>query len=193
MNLRPDNVTYTLKRRMQLLGQGFTILDQAGGEIGVVAQKAFKLREDIRVYSDLQSRREILAIRARQIMDFQAAYDVWDPEAGMKVGAMRRKGWSSLIRDEWEVMDAADNVIGKLHEDNMALALVRRFLSNLIPQNFDMVMYDGRKVVDYRQAFNPFFYSLTVDFSMDPQASLDRRLGLAGGILIACIEGRQAG
>ena len=176
---------------MALLGQQFRILGETGNLIGLVQQKAFKLKEDIRVYADETKTREVLVIQARQIMDFSAAYDIWDPVAGVKVGAMRRKGWSSIIRDNWEVMDDRDVVIGQIVEDHQLLALLRRFLSNLIPQNFDLLMNDGRRVVDLKQAFNPFWYSLTVDCREDPQARLDRRMAIAAGILIAVMEGRQ--
>ena len=41
-------------------------------------QKMFRLREDIRVYSDESKSQEVLSIKARQILDFSAAYDVVD-------------------------------------------------------------------------------------------------------------------
>jgi hypothetical protein len=69
--------------------------------------------------------------------------------------------------------------------------LVRRFLLNLIPQNYDLLV-DGRRVADFRQNFNPFSYHLNIDFSEDTQGRVDRRLGIAAAVLIAAIEGRQA-
>lgn len=194
MNLPVATVNYTLKRQwMKLVGSNFRIFDPSGQMVAFVHQKGFKLKEDIRVYADEAKTTEVMVIQARQIMDFSAAYDIWDSTTQTKVGAMRRKGWKSIIRDEWEVLDPQDQVIGTLIEDSMILALVRRFLSALVPQNYDMIMFDGRKVVDLKQNFNPFLYHLNIDFSMDPQATLDRRMGLAGAILLAAIEGRQRG
>lgn len=95
-----------------------------------------------------------------------------------------------MLRDEWEILDVNDNVRGKLFEDSMGLALLRRFLSNLIPQNYDMLFGETR-VADYKQNFNPFTYELNIDFSMDTAGQLDRRLGIAAGILLAAVEGRQ--
>jgi hypothetical protein len=106
------------------------------------------------------------------------------------VGALRRKGLASILRDEWEVLDVGDNVVGKLFEDSMGLALVRRFLSNLIPQNYD-ITFGTNRVADLKQNFNPFSYQLNLDFSMDVNKLLDRRLGVAAGILLAAVEGRQ--
>jgi hypothetical protein len=47
------------------------------------------------------------------------------------------------------------------------------------------------RVADLKQRFNPFRYELDLDFSMDTTNRLDRRLGIAAGILLAAIEGKQ--
>ncbi len=181
---------YVLKRQILALGGKFRVYAPGEQLVLYVEQKLFKLREDIRVYADENKAQEVLTIKARQIIDFSAAYDVVDSAAGQKVGALRRKGLASILRDEWEVLDANDNVIGKLFEDSMGMALFRRFLSNLIPQNYDLMIGETR-VADYKQNFNPFTYHLNIDFSMDAARQLDRRLGLAAAILLAAVEGRQ--
>jgi hypothetical protein len=83
-----------------------------------------------------------------------------------------------------------DNVVGKLFEDSMGMAMLRRFLSNLIPQNYD-ITFGTNRVADLKQPFNPFAYQLNIDFSMDINKVLDRRLGIAAAILLAAVEGRQ--
>ncbi len=182
---------YLLKRQVFALAGKFRFYDPSGKLVLFSEQKMFKMREDIRVFSDESKTQEVLMIKARQIMDFSAAYDVVDSATGQKLGALRRKGLASILRDEWEVLDVSDNVIGKLFEDSMVLALVRRFLSNLVPQNYDITLGTNR-VADLKQNFNPFTYQLNIDFSMDVNNLLDRRLGIAAGILLAAIEGRQS-
>jgi len=182
---------YLLKRQVFALAGKFRVYEPGGRLVLFSEQKMFKIREDIRVYSDESKTQEVLMIKARQIMDFSAAYDVVDSESGQKVGALRRKGLASILRDEWEILDVGDNVVGKLFEDSMGLALLRRFLSNLIPQNYDITIGTDR-VADLKQAFNPFAYQLNIDFSMDIGRRLDRRLGIAAGILLAAVEGRQS-
>jgi hypothetical protein len=131
-------------------------------------------------------------IKARQIIDFSAAYDVNDSATGQKVGALRRKGWRSLLRDEWEVLDMNDQVVGLLFENSMGLALLRRFLAGpFLPQNYDITL-GAERVADLKQRFNLFAYQLDMDFSMDTARKLDRRLGIAAGILLAAIEGKQS-
>ncbi len=182
---------YLLKRQVFALTGKFRFYAPNGQLVLFSEQKMFKLREDIRVFADESKTQEVLMIKARQIMDFSAAYDVMDSATGQKLGALRRKGFASLLRDEWEILDAGDKVIGSLFEDSMGLALVRRFLTRLIPQNYDITIGVTR-VADLKQNFNPFLYQLNLDFSMDITHQMDRRIGIAAGILLAAIEGRQS-
>ena len=182
---------YSLKRQAFALTGRFRIYDPADNLVLFSEQKMFRLREDIRVYADEAKTQEVLMIKARQIVDFSAAFDVIDTSTGSKAGALRRKGLRSLLRDEWELLDSGDNVIGQLFEDSMGLALLRRFLlGSLLPQNYDLTI-GGQRAGDLRQVFNLFAYRLELDFSMDAARSLDRRLGIAAGILLAAIEGKQ--
>ena|SRR5215212_10846479 len=183
---------YLLKRQAIALAGKFRFYDPSGRLVLFSEQKMFRLREDIRVFSDESKTREVLSIKARQILDFSAAYDVMDTEQNQKVGVLRRKGLRSLLRDEWEVLDANDNVVGKLFEDSVALALLRRLvLGSWLPQNYDITFGETR-VADLKQRFNPFRYELDLDFSMDAGNLLDRRVGIAAGILLAAVEGKQS-
>jgi uncharacterized protein YxjI len=184
--------TYLLRRQVLALTGKFRLYDPAGRMVLFSEQKMFRLREDIRVYDSEDKAREVLSIKARQILDFSAAYDVVDTALNQKVGVLRRKGLHSLLRDEWEVLDANDNLIGQLFEDSMGLALLRRFLlGSLLPQNYDITV-GGARVADLRQNFHLFRYELNLDFSMDTARRLDRRVGIAAGILLATIEGKQS-
>lgn len=182
---------YLLKRQVFALTGKFRYYDPLGNLVMFSEQKMFKLREDIRVFSDESKTQEVLQIKARQIIDFSAAYDVIDSAYNQKVGTLRRKGMRSILRDEWEVLDTNDQVIGKLFEDNIGLAMLRRLLlGKLLPQNYD-ITFGKQHVAGLKQRFNLFRYELDVDFTFDVANVLDRRVGLAAGILLAAIEGRQ--
>jgi len=192
MNPIFQHPNYLLKRQAIALTGKFRVYDPLGNLVMFSEQKMFRLREDIRVYSDENKTQEVLSIKARQIMDFSAAYDVIDAAYNQKMGALRRKGLSSILRDEWQVLDVNDNVVGSLFEDSIPLALLRRLLlGSWLPQNYDMTFGETR-VADLRQNFNPFRYELNLDFSMDMGRLLDRRLGIAAGILLAAVEGKQS-
>ena len=192
MNPIFQHPSYLLKRQAIALAGKFRVYDPAGRLVMFSEQKMFKWREDIRVYADENKTQEVLSIKARQIVDFSAAYDVVDTASNQKVGALRRKGLRSILRDEWEVLDASDNVRGLLFEDSMGLALLRRFLLGAwLPQNYDITVGDTR-AADLKQRFNPFRYELDLDFRMDTAQRLDRRLGIAAAILLAAEEGKQS-
>ena len=183
---------YLLQRQVFALTGKFRFYDPMKNLVMFSEQKMFKLKEDIRVYSDEAKTQEVLSIKARQIIDFSAAYDVVDTAYDQKVGTLRRKGWSSLLRDEWQVLDANDNQIGVLFEDSMGLAMLRRFLlGNWLPQNYD-ISFNDQQVADLKQRFNLFRYELDIDMSMNIAKQLDPRMGIAAGILLAAVEGRQS-
>jgi len=192
MNPIFQHPSYLLKRQAIALTGKFRFYDPMGNMVMFSEQKMFRLREDIRVYSDESKTQEVLSIKARQIIDFSAAYDVVDTAMNQKVGVLRRKGLRSILRDEWEVLDANDNMIGLIFEDSIGLALLRRFLlGSWLPQNYDITLGQTR-VGDLRQNFNLFRYELNLDFSMDVSRSLDRRLGIAAGTLLAAVEGKES-
>jgi uncharacterized protein YxjI len=182
---------YLLRRQVLALTGKFRIYSPSGQLLLYSEQKMFRLREDIRVYSDENLSQELLCIKARQIIDFSAAYDVIDSLSGARVGVIRRKGLRSMVRDEWHLLDADEHPLAVMQEDDLKLALLRRFLLGVfLPQNYD-ILSNGQRLVDVRQRFNLFRYELDIDFSPDPDRRIDRRLGIAAGILLAAIEGRQ--
>lgn len=182
---------FVIRRQVfKLLGAAFHVYDSNDRIVLYSKQKAFKLKEDIRLYTSEDMQTELLCIQARSILDFGAAYDVVDTTTGEKVGALKRKGLKSILRDAWIIMDPDDREIGQIEEDSAVLALVRRFLTNLIPQAFTATI-SGREVCEYKQNFNPFVKKIAVDFSQDPNGLFDRRLALAAGVLLSAIEGRQ--
>ena len=182
---------YLLKRQVLALSGILRIYNPQEQLVLFCQQKIFKLKEDFRVYADETKTRELINIQARNIIDFAAYYDVLDSTYSTKIGGLRRRGFRSMVQDEWEVFDSQDNPIGILREDSLTRALLRRFLVGVfLPQDYDLLIGDER-VADYKQKFNPFRYELEVDFQMDTGRKLDHRLGLAAAILLAIIEGRQ--
>ncbi len=179
------------KKVFKIFGEAFHIYDAAGNMVFYSKLKAFKLREDIRLFTGEDMQTELLRIAARQVLDFGATYDVHDSATGEQVGSLRRKGLRSLLRDKWLIFNAAGQEIGAIEEDNMLLALVRRLLTNLVPQTFTLTL-QGQPTAELRQRFNPFIKKLELDLKQDPQHRLDRRLALAAAVLISAIEGRQS-
>lgn len=182
---------YTLKKQfLKLFGGSFRVYTPAGDLAIFASMKAFKLKEDIRLYTEEEKRNEVLVVKARSAIDWSAAYDVMTSEGGEKLGALQRRGFKSMFRDEWVILDQVGNEVGKIVEDSVLLALLRRFVTNLIPQKFHGEVR-GQPVFRFNQHFNPFAVRMTLDFTPDSGKLLDRRLGIAAAVLLAAIEGRQ--
>jgi hypothetical protein len=189
MNALMNGRNFYLKRSLlKVVGSEFYIYDQAGGLVALAHQKGFKLKEEINIFADKEKTKCILEIRARQVIDFSASYDIYDTASQTRIGVLQRKGWNALVRDEWLVKDANELQIAQVIEDSLPLALLRRLLSNLIPQNYDLLV-NGARVVDFRQNFNPFSYHLNVII----EQPFDPRMAIATAVMLAAIEGRQRG
>ena len=188
--------TYKVRRKvLKLVGGAFHIFDPAGNVVFYSQMKAWKLREDIRLFTGEDMQTEVLRIAARQIIDFGAAYDVVDSASGQKIGALKRKGLKSIVGDHWIIMDAGDTEIGSIQEDSTGLAILRRLFglwaTLIAPQKYHFEI-GGQTVAYGQQNRNPFVYIVTLDFSPDTSGALDRRLGIASGLLLAAIEGKQS-
>lgn len=139
---------------------------------------------------------ELLVIKARSIIDFGATYDVTDPaEDDETIGSYRRKGWTSLLRDEWLIFDSDGHEAGRIQEDSAGLAIVRRLIGGvalmIAPQVYHLEI-DGTNAAKMVTSRNPFIYKLFVTIDPDVDCA-DPRLILAGAILLAAIEGKQGG
>jgi uncharacterized protein YxjI len=177
------------KKVFSVLGAKLHIYDNADNLVLYSQMKAFKLKEDISLYTDEEMSKELLRIQARSMVDFSATYDVKDSVTGEHVGALRRKGLKSILKDEWVILDHNDNETGKISEVSTFMALLRRVI-NLIPQSYKAEL-GGEVLTTYKQNFNPLVTKINVDFSGDPGQRFDRRLGLAAGILLCAVEGKQ--
>ena len=186
---------YTVRRKVfKFLGAAFHVYDAQGALVGYCKQKAFKLREDIRLYTDESCAKELLVLSARSVIDFGATYDITTP-AGDAVASLRRKGMkSSFVRDEWLIFDERGGQIAILQEQGSVAPLVRRYVDNvawLLPQRFEVSRGEGAPpIATIRQHFNPFVYRLGLAVHSDDEI-LDELTLLGAVCLIAAIEGRQ--
>ena len=182
------------RQLFKFLGAAFRLQTLDGRLLAYSKQKAFKLREDIRVYADESQTVELLNIQADRIVDFSAAYKVIDSTTGEAVGGLRRKGWSSLFRDSWELLDPQGQVRGHILEDSQWKALVRRTIdlaAVVLPQTY-LIQVEGTTVATMRQNFLGIPPKFTIDLSRDTDGRLPRPLAIAAVVLLLAIEGRQA-
>ena len=193
---------FTIRRKiLKFFGAAFHVYDDKGELVAFCKQKAFRLREDIRLYTDESLSEEFLSLRTRQVIDFGATYDVALPNEQV-IASLRRKGLkSTFLRDSWlvygpqvgEDANTTAQPVAILQEDSAGLGFLRRSVdlaSLIIPQKFHLETPDGRSIATLRTHFNPFVYRLSIAIH-EEHPDLDELAVLATGCLIAAIEGRQ--
>ena len=184
--------SFTIRRKVLVLfGAQFHIYSDQGALLGYCRQKAFKLKEDIRIYTDESMQVEKLVIQARSIIDWSASYDVVLADGQERLGTLQRKGMASLFRDSWQVTGPDGEAVGGILEDTGMLSFVRRIsdFGNLIPQKFRLRGSAGGDLASFRTHFNPFIHRMTVE--IDPECDVNPWLVLAAGVLLMAVEGRQ--
>lgn len=185
---------FTVRRKvMTLFSPKFHFFDEQRNIIGFVKQKALTLKDDIRIYADESMGRELVIIKARTIIDFSSAFDVVDVPTQQKVGTLKRRGWKSMFKDEWIIMNDMDAEIGRIREDSALRATLRRIhwtIRMVLPQSYLFEIREKSAGI-VRQSYSPFVLKLSADFSEDINKSLDRRLAAAAVVLLIAVEGRK--
>lgn len=187
----------------KLFGAQINIFDPLSQQqIGFIKMKAFKLKEDIRIYRDPGMQQELLRIQARNVIDFGATYDVIDSTSSQTLFSYRRKGLrSTFVRDHWLLLDPAGNQVGEIQETSSQLAIMRRWFGIIpyvgdlielifafVPQTYSFYQNDqtgqpkvGATVVHRK---NPFIVKMGVDMT-NPEINMDHRVVFAGSALLA--------
>ncbi len=176
---------YIIRKKALRVVDQYYIEDDSGRRLAYSKQKFWKIKEDIRVYTDESMEYELFRIMQAQIIDAWGRFDVIDSYNNVYLGHFRRKALrSAFISDEWEMYDHNDRFMGRLAEGT-GRGLLRKFI-NIIPEKITMEL-DGRPVVQIDQQFKVVGDIWDVHcYGLPPE--FDRRVLLAGVVLMAMIE-----
>ena len=170
---------------LKIFGGTFWFKDLENNIVAYSKQKAFKLKEDIVLYADTACTQPLLQIKARQVLDLSATYDVFDLTTSEHIGSVQRKFLKSIVKDSWKLLDVNGNQYGELVEDS--IAILRRFIP-FIPAKFHFAI-PGHDGITIHQQFNPFIKKSLL--TIPPGHPMDRRMVAAITLLNSAIEGRQ--
>jgi uncharacterized protein YxjI len=170
----------------------------AGEPVCFVEQKRMKLKEDLRAFTDESKTAEVFRIKAQQVWDPRARYDVTDP-SGQHVGQLQKVFGESLLRSTWRIYDASGNQIAWARERSLFVALFRRLVGFVpfiggfaewlpIPYHFDYFMEDERiggleRILGVRDRYR-------LDVSGDTGRTIDRRVVLALAVGMDALQAR---
>ncbi|WP_350291927.1 hypothetical protein [uncultured Croceitalea sp.] len=99
------------------ISNDFTARDAQGKVIAYVRQKMFKLKEDIEVFADDSRAQVNYNIKADKWIDFSTAYSFTDSK-GKELGKVARKGWASLWKANYDIIDQHQKPQYKIREEN---------------------------------------------------------------------------
>jgi len=108
----------------------FTATDTNGAVIAYVKQKMFRLKEDINIYSDETKSKIDYKIKANKWLDFSAAYSFFD-ENETEFGKIARKGWRSIWKAKYEIIDQHEKLQYTVTEENPWVKVFDSLLSEV--------------------------------------------------------------
>ena len=123
------------KFKITTLANDFTATDTSGHTIAYVKQKLFKLKDEITIFSDERQVQIDYKINADRWIDFSAAYSFTD-HTGKPVGKIARKGWRSIWKAEYELIDQHDELQFHIREENAWVKVMDGFLGEIPIVNF---------------------------------------------------------
>jgi uncharacterized protein YxjI len=179
---------YRIRKKVLTIWNKYWIEDHSKHILGFSKQKMFKLKEDIRVYTDESMKTELFMIKQQQILDIWGTFAVVDTRTGAHLGYIKRKALaSSFVRDEYEVYDANNQLIGGIYEDTGS-GLARKYIpgGSIIPEQMTLVLH-GQPVATINQRFKIIgdIWELTC---INVPQYFDRRVLLSCMLLMGMIE-----
>ena len=183
---------YRIRRKVLAIAQQYFVEDANGRQLAYSRQKMFKLKEDIRVYSDENMVQELFRIQQQNWTDVWGQFAIVDSATNTVVGFVRRKALKSIIKGEWELFDPYQRLFGHIKQET-GRALVRRFvpMGGLVPDKLTVEL-NGQTVATIDQQFKVIGDIWDINAQWTPP-QLDRRVLLGCAILMGMIERGQQG
>jgi uncharacterized protein YxjI len=167
----------------------------AGEPVCFVEQKRMKLKEDLRAFADDSKTAEVFRIKAQQVFDPRARYDITDAN-GRHLGQLAKSFGQSLLRSTWRIYDADGKEIAWARERSLFVALLRRVAGWIpyvgdfapIPYHFDYFIGDQRigsleRILGVRDRYR-------LDVSGDAERTIDRRVVIALAVGMDALQAR---
>ena len=178
---------YTVKRPFwSFLGRKYHVYGPDGSLVAFVKHPIFRLKEEFTIYTDESETDPLLILRQRKVIQWNVCHDVFDAKTGEKTGTLRKRGWKSIVRDTWDVLDANDQPVGLMQEDGAAF--LRRLFPILTSKHH--IELNGVEVARIRQIFRFFVKEFSLDLSMS-QGRIDTRFAIACALLALMAESRR--
>jgi len=177
----------TVKRPfLSIFGRKFHVYAPGGQLVAFVKHPLLRLRAEFTIYSDESETVPLLHIKGRQVIALNMSYDVFDAGTGQMVGSIRRRGFKSLFRDTFELLDPHEQVVGICEEEGAAI--LRRLFPILLGKW--KIELGGQLVGQIRQVFRFFVKEFTLDLSQNHNR-IDPRFAIALAVFALMMEANR--
>lgn len=175
-----QNLNFPIQFQFKIttLSNDFTATDASGKVVAYVKQKMFKLKEDISVYSDETQSKVNYKIKADRWLDWSAAYSFYDDQ-GVEFGKIARKGWASIWKAEYDIIDENQAPQYKVKEENGwakvldtllgQIPILNMFTGYLFNPTYMLADGNGKEIVRLKK--QPSFFGR--NFELDKVGSID--------------------
>jgi uncharacterized protein YxjI len=152
--------------------------------LGLLAKK-----RHVHFYRD-DSRRELLleVLQDQKLAFLTHTYTVNEP-GGRTLARLSKNLLTDIFRKKWNVWSPDGRPLWEAKEDSVLMALVRRFLTRLVPLCFIFCLPGGQVVGEFNRKFT-ILDRYVLDLSGDSGRALDRRVALAMGVMLDTGERR---
>jgi uncharacterized protein YxjI len=105
-------MNYPLQLSFEILSiaRKLSVTDAAGNLSFYVKQKAFKLKESVTVFADVEQKLPLYELAADRVIDFSASYHLTDTR-GTHIGTVRRKGMKSLWKAHYDIVNGSSRAM----------------------------------------------------------------------------------
>ncbi|WP_047415398.1 hypothetical protein [Cellulophaga sp. Hel_I_12] len=132
-----NNLSFPIKFvfHISTFSNDFTATDATGKTIAFVKQKLFKLKEDVSVFQDESKSKLLFKINADKWIDFSTAYEFTNSD-GIVLGKIARKGWASIWKAKYELIDQHQKLQYHIREENAWVKVMDGVLGQIPVLNF---------------------------------------------------------
>jgi uncharacterized protein YxjI len=162
--------------------------------LAFVRQKKLAIKEDIGFFADDSQTQELFRLKARQMFELHARYDVTTPD-GERLGVLQKVFGRSLLRSTWRIHDANEQELAVAQEKSMPVAVLRRVLdvipyASYVPIVFQFtILMDGREVGELRRPIGVRDRYI-LKLSGDSDRRIDRRVVVALAVALDALQSR---
>lgn len=149
----------------------------------VVERPLLVLREELIIYADEARLAPLLVIKQRAFGVLDRMFDVFSPQSGARLGSIRARGWRSLWRDRWDILDAEGRPAGRMEEEGASW--VRRLLPfQQADYRIELGGVPAARIA--REGLGVWKQSWTIELLPAP-VPLDPRFAVACALLVALV------